>query len=101
MSEPLYIDGKLAIENSPLTKTLKAINAAMAPIRRVVSVRREVHRQERRAQRIHVRAGISRAPRRRTTSATVRRTTADSGGDSDGEPPPRQLRPRARGPPAR
>jgi hypothetical protein len=46
--------------------------------------------------RVHRRAGLARAPRRRTASIAVRRATADSGGgDGDGEPPLE----RARGPP--
>lgn len=50
-----------------------------------------------RVQRVHRRAGLGRAPRRRSASLSARRSTADSGGDGDPEPP----EPRARGPPPR
>lgn len=77
--------------------SIAVIRDGLDAFRRLARDCREACQAERRAQRIHNRAGRSRAPGRRTTSASVRRATADTGGDSDGEPP----EPRARGPPAR
>lgn len=92
-----------AYQNSPLAKLIKACDDAIAPIRAGLDALRQFARScreacwyERRAQHLHHRAGLKRAPRRRTATASVRRATADSGGSSDGDPPPR---PRARGPP--
>lgn len=90
---------------SAMVKAIIAYHDAIAPIRagldafrQLARQFREICRQERRAQRIHNRAGLKRAPRRRAASTSVRRVTTDAGGDGDGEPPRRRT-PRARGPP--
>lgn len=79
--------------------------AVIARVRQRARETREEHRARRRARahrvrrNIRRRAGLSRVPRRRAASVAVRRATADSGGSSDGDPPPRRPIPRARGPP--
>lgn len=85
-----------SFENSPVAKlanSMTAIERKLGHILRLTRLRCEALRRERRAQ---CRAGLSRAPRRRTASTSIRRATADSGGSSDGDEPPR---PCARGPP--
>ncbi len=64
----------------------KELAVARAAVRNQMRRLRAASRA-RRFLRRHIRAGRSRAPRRRARSASVRRATADSGGDGDGEPP--------------
>jgi hypothetical protein len=78
-----------AIYGHPMVKAASAVRRLARRVRDACGVRR--------APRVHIRAGLSRAPRRRTASASIRRATADTGGDGDPEPP----EPRARGPPVR